>query len=245
MAKFRIVNTRFWNDDYTSNLKVDEKLLFLYFLTNTATDICGVYELPMKTIVSDCGIRKDRIDRILEKFSTDGKIFYIDGWVVIKNFTKHQTLNPKVKLGIEAGLNKIPASVMNRLGIEPPYTIDSLSHLNSNSNLNTNTNTNLNSNIATLGVAEVSTNDLIALFEPINPNFERLFANKSQRQAIERMVKKFGSEKIGNTIQALPDLAGKAYAPVITTPLQLESKLGQLISFYYKQKDQKTKIIGL
>ena len=37
MAKTRIINTRFWIDDYTSNLDPIEKLLFLYFLTNTAT----------------------------------------------------------------------------------------------------------------------------------------------------------------------------------------------------------------
>jgi hypothetical protein len=243
MARLRVINTRFWNDDYIARLNPLERYLFLYFLTNPATDISGIYELPIRTIATETGIENEMLNMMIEKFAKDGKIYHFSGWNFVKNFSKHQTMNPKIVKGIEISLSKVPNEVLSHFGIEQPYTIDSLSH--SNPNLNTNTNTNSNSKLATQGVAEISINDLINLFEPVNPSFERLFSNKTQRGALDRLVKKFGAEKIKSTIQALPALINKPYAPTITTPVQLESKLGSLISFYYKQKGKVTQIIGL
>ncbi len=135
MAKSRMINTRFWIDDYIGNLDPIEKLLFLYFLTNPCTDISGVYEIPLKTVAIDTGIEKEMVLKILKRFQKDKKIFFEDGWVVIKNFAKHQNLkNPKIVAGIEMGLSKAPKSITDKLSISN----DKLSHLNSNSNLNSN-----------------------------------------------------------------------------------------------------------
>lgn len=125
MAKSRIINTRFWIDDYISNLDPIEKLLFLYFLTNPATDICGVYELPLKNIALDTGIDKEMAIKVLDRFTRDGKIIYHKGWVIIKNFIKHQSINPAVKKGIEASLEKIPLEIRELLNDREP--IESLS----------------------------------------------------------------------------------------------------------------------
>ncbi len=114
MSKQRIINTRFWIDDYTSNLDPIEKLLFLYFLTSTATEICGVYEIPLKTIAVETGIEAKTVEEILKRFTRDKKIFYIDGWVYIVNFTKHQTKNPSVELGIKRCLGEVPEGIMQK-----------------------------------------------------------------------------------------------------------------------------------
>src|SRR3990167_5032983 len=111
MAKTRIINTRFWIDDYTSNLDPIEKLLFLYFLTNTATEICGVYELPLKIVAIETGIETKIVEEILKRFTRDKKIFYINGWVYIVNFIKHQTRNPSVEQGIQRCLQEVPESI--------------------------------------------------------------------------------------------------------------------------------------
>lgn len=115
MAKQRIINTRFWIDDYTSNLDPIEKLLFLYLLTNTATEICGVYELPLKIMAVDTGIDKDMVEKILKRFEKDSKILYIDGWVCIINFTKHQTKNPSVELGIKRCFSEVPSHILEAI----------------------------------------------------------------------------------------------------------------------------------
>ena len=79
-------------------------------------------------------------------------------------------------------------------------------------------------------------NPLISLFQGVNPNYERLFANKTQRGALERMIKKFGGDEMRRVIEVLPEILGKPYAPQITTPYQLEQKMGQLLG-YLKRKE--------
>jgi len=136
MAKNRMINTRFWIDDYISNLDPVEKLLFLYCLTNPYTDICGIYEIPVKHIAMETGLDKDMVIKILKRFEDDHKIIYIKGWIGIVNFTKHQQKNPKVTIGIENGLKQAPKELVDRLSID----YDRQSHFNSNLNLNSNTN---------------------------------------------------------------------------------------------------------
>lgn len=75
----------------------------------------------------------------------------------------------------------------------------------------------------------------IGLFQAINPGYKRLFPNKTQRKSIENLLKIFGPQKLEKVILALPDLINRKYAPVITTPYQLETKLGMLLIFMKKE----------
>lgn len=112
MSKKRYINTKFWDDNYIINLDPIEKLLFLYFLTNPLTDICGVYEIPLRRISFDTGIDKDMVLKILERFTADRKIFYIkNSWIYIKNFAKHQAVNDSVKKGIERSMQDVPVEI--------------------------------------------------------------------------------------------------------------------------------------
>lgn len=191
MAKFRYINTRFWVDDYISNLDPIEKLLFLYFLTNPATDICGIYELPLKNIALDTGLDKEMVQKIIDRFTRDGKIFYEKGWVAIKNFQKHQSMNPKVKIGIENGLAKAPKEIIDRLYIDH----DSLSHLNSNLNSNLNPNSNLNSE----PIGSTPKEQTIKFFEMVDTDGQEytLFLEKLSRETgadlivVRKEIKKF------------------------------------------------------
>lgn len=94
--------------------------------------------------------------------------------------------------------------------------------------------------IATQSVAGV--NDIIKLFEPINPAYERLYKNTTQRKAVERLLKKHGLEKVSGVIKSLVQSNGMEYAPTITTPLQLEEKLGSLVAFWQKKGNQQSAI---
>lgn len=80
-------------------------------------------------------------------------------------------------------------------------------------------------------------NSLIKEFEPINPSFARLYPNKTQRAALERLLKQHGEDQLRVIIQFLQKTNGRKYAPTITTPTQLEEKLASLIAFCEKQKD--------
>lgn len=80
-------------------------------------------------------------------------------------------------------------------------------------------------------------NRIMELFRPVNPTINKLFAHKTQREALKRLIAKFGEDKVESTINSLENIICQKYAPRITTPLQLESKLGDLIVFY-KQNQQ-------
>jgi hypothetical protein len=74
-------------------------------------------------------------------------------------------------------------------------------------------------------------NPLIELFKEVNPSYSKLFANKTQRGSAERLLKTHGLPKLSGLIKLLPQMNGDKYAPVITTPVQLEDKFGQLIAY--------------
>ena len=136
VAKQRIVNTKFWDDSYIAGLTPAEKLLFLYLITNPLTNISGVYELPIRRAAFDVGLSAEVVETAFGKFETDGKIARFSGWVGVTNFVKHQTLNPKIKIGILQELKRAPKEVVDRVSID----YQSLSHSNSNPNTNLNFN---------------------------------------------------------------------------------------------------------
>ena len=85
---------------------------------------------------------------------------------------------------------------------------------------------------------------ILSDFKAINPNFERMMGHTGQLQALDRLVVKYGEEKITNCIAFLEASNKHKYAPTITTPIQLESKMGDLVAWAVKQKsDQKPKFI--
>jgi len=86
-------------------------------------------------------------------------------------------------------------------------------------------------------------NSLIDLFQEVNPSYERLFENKTQRASLERLVKKFGQEKVSNMIKGLKEIFGKPYAPSITTPYLLELKLADYINYLKKRSATKIDFI--
>lgn len=88
-------------------------------------------------------------------------------------------------------------------------------------------------------------NNLIDLFITVNPEHQRLFANKTERGAMERLFDKYGREKCENMIREAARVIALDYAPVITTPLELEKRLSKLVVFIRREKGQKKSGISL
>lgn len=116
-----MINTKFWEDGYIVNLLPDEKLLFLYFLTSPLTNISGVYECPIKIMAVHTGFDRENLEKMLDRFR--GKIHYIDGWVYIRNFVKHQSSeSASVRRGIQIEMEKIPSNIKKQIeAIEKEY----------------------------------------------------------------------------------------------------------------------------
>jgi hypothetical protein len=141
MAKLRSINTKFWDDSYVIRLTPNEKLLYLYFLTNALTNISGVYEISLERVSFDTGLKDSLLKPILDKFKEDKKITYRDSWLVIHNFIKNQSLNPKIIAGIKIALENAPNWTKTLVKLDRLYIdYDSPSQSNSKSNNNSNSN---------------------------------------------------------------------------------------------------------
>lgn len=79
---------------------------------------------------------------------------------------------------------------------------------------------------------------LIDSFADLNPMYEEFYKNKTERGALEYMAARWGYVKLLNTIQALPSIVNRPYAPKITKPTELKRDLGKLLIFI-KQEDVK------
>lgn len=90
-------------------------------------------------------------------------------------------------------------------------------------------------------------NDIICLFKEINPSYIQLLKRKVQRDAISRLVKVLGREKLEVAIKYAEKSNTMPFSPVITTPIQLEEKLGALRAFVQKEmiKIKNNKVIKL
>lgn len=195
MSKKRYVDTRFWDDEYIIRLDPMEKLLFLYFLTNTLANLCGIYEISIGRIAFDTGMDAKKIKKTLTKFGKNKKVFYIDGYVFVKNYEKYQLDNPKVNAGREREKTELPSSILskiNSLSIDYQSAIDSQSHSNSNSNSNSNLNFNSNFNLAGGAPAQV-TNDFLNIPEKQEEFISKLLEKGVNEQVARQEVKKFVS----------------------------------------------------
>jgi hypothetical protein len=123
MAIFRKIHISFWSDPFISELKQEEKLFYIYLLTNTNTTQCGIYEITKKQIAFDLGYSIDRVSILLKSFYKYGKIRFNETTfeLAIKNWNKYNdSTSPKVKVLVNKELEKIK----DKLLIEYVYNID-------------------------------------------------------------------------------------------------------------------------
>lgn len=222
-----MINTKFWSDSFIDSLEPTEKLLFLYLLTNDKTNICGIYELPLRIMANETQIPKNKIADILGKL--EPKVTYFDGWVCVHNFAKHQQNNEKVRIGIERALELVPERIIKH--------IDSLSKAihsvpKRSININSNSNSNSNSNINRIGDSEIK--EMFDFWEHITgtPVTSNLAKNK---RAVSGLLKRHGSENVKQMIKGAALAQTKDYAPQISNFIKLSDKWEALIVWGKKQ----------
>lgn len=115
MAKFRYVNTHFWDDGFVRKMPPGDKLLFLYLITNPCTTIAGAYEITLERMKFDTGMDDKRLRDAIERLTVAGKITYKDEWILVHNFIKNQSKTEKTITGIINVLNVCPNWVKDTL----------------------------------------------------------------------------------------------------------------------------------
>lgn len=88
--KTRILHTKIWYDGWFRNLAIDEKLFFLWLITNEYINILNLYEVNKEIAEHETKISIKRIGEILNKFNKDQKCDIFNDYILISNGYKYQ-----------------------------------------------------------------------------------------------------------------------------------------------------------
>ena len=234
MARNRMLNPEFWLDEDLAKLSAHARLLYQGLWGICDDNYATLPNRPEWIKAQVFPYEQLDIRLLLGELSVSGNIvlfrFEEQEYWYIKNFFKHQ----KVERPSKPKYPKYEAE-FKVLGEESVNTLSEvkLSKVKlSKDNLQT-----------AVAVAD-DLNSLIGMFKEVNPSYEKLYRNTTQRKALQDMLKIHGRDKVEWSINYAKQVYGKQYAPQITTPVQLEQKLGSLIA-YAKSREDKKPIIAV
>lgn len=108
--KTRIIHTRIWKDNYFHSLDRDERLVFLFLITNEGVNMSGIYELVDEEVCLWTGVTKEKLQDIKKTLMLGKKFFFKNGWVKIINHEKYNKygIGQKQQVAKERELENIP-----------------------------------------------------------------------------------------------------------------------------------------
>lgn len=130
MATYRKLHTTFWTDPFVENLTQEQKLFYLYLITNTKTKQSGIYEITKKYMAFETGFSIKEITELITYFVNDGKILYSEttNEIAIVNWVKHNlSVSHSVLKCIETDLYEVKDKEL----IKSLYTKDYIDFLKS------------------------------------------------------------------------------------------------------------------
>ena len=159
MAIFRQIQIDFWQDELVAEFTPEDKLFYLYLMTNSKTNACGVYRINKRIVAFDIGWNSETVEKMLNRFVGYGRIKYNpkENEIFILHWLKHNSAkSPKVAVRIDKDLVDVKTPEFHdevvRLCIQYGYPIRTVCILNrtkTNTKTNTHTNTQTNTNTNT------------------------------------------------------------------------------------------------
>lgn len=89
--------------------------------------------------------------------------------------------------------------------------------------------------------SDVPSQDVVSVidsFEEVNSAYKKWYKNKTQREAIKRLIENHSLEKVLKVIKILPKTNLMQYIPSVTTPLELEDRWTKLETSLIKKKEE-------
>jgi len=113
MAKYRQIFTKLWSDPFVIELTAEEKLFYLYLISNEKTTQIGVFEVSNITIQTETGLSKEVIEKLLIKFCEYNKILYSADTkeILLLNWLKYNIPN---NINAKVCVNREIAHVKNK-----------------------------------------------------------------------------------------------------------------------------------
>ena len=90
MGKTKIVNSDFWTDERVEDFTPEDKLFWLFLLTNPKASTLGIYEITVKQAAYWLGYSNDSVRCLFDRFENKyGLIRVLDNEVAIRNYLRY------------------------------------------------------------------------------------------------------------------------------------------------------------
>lgn len=122
MARYRSLETAFWQDNFTVKLPAAEKIFYIYILTNIRTNQCGIYNFSITFSAVELGCSEEEVKALINKFIDYGKILYDEETeeIMILNWYKY---NLCINKNISICANKELSNIKNKEFIKRLYEL--------------------------------------------------------------------------------------------------------------------------
>jgi len=85
----RMISTGLLKDEWYRSLPQEERLFFLHLLITQNGEMSGIFKyIDSEIIFDNPSISPEKLSVMKKKFESDNKVFFFEGWVWLKNFTK-------------------------------------------------------------------------------------------------------------------------------------------------------------
>ena len=113
----RYISTRIWGESWFEPLTATEKLIWIYLLTNPATNMLGIYGLTVRRIGYDCNTSAQIVRRCIKKLEELKFIIMIHEHIIITHWLTQNAMNPSMKLSALKDFDNLPDKVRAALPV--------------------------------------------------------------------------------------------------------------------------------
>ena len=112
--KTRIIQTRFWDDNFIYESDIYTQHLYIYLLTSQYVNISGIFQLPEGKIKTEAKLTDKQFEDSKQILSKNKKVFFKDGWVYVRNAEKNNNYrrSPSNETAYQRELAVIPANLL-------------------------------------------------------------------------------------------------------------------------------------
>lgn len=132
MAIYRNVQMTFWTDaKIVEEFTPDDKLIYLYLMTNPHTNLAGCYEITLSQMCVELGFSKEKIEKLIERMEKIHQVIRFSKRtreILILNWSKYNwTSSPKFRKPLLAEIEEVKDAEFKRFLLETEQGLDSVS----------------------------------------------------------------------------------------------------------------------
>jgi len=124
--KRRSIKTKIWSKPWVENLEPKYKLLWIYLLTNSHTNLLGLYEVSTSRMSFEIGLDKETINTAFEHFAKLKRAYRIDSYVILPTFLQNQKMNDNMWKHAISEYNSLSKRLKDEYKSKAPNSIENL-----------------------------------------------------------------------------------------------------------------------